>query len=450
LTETLKSRRERRDKKQLQSGGLFPDAQKMIEKVTHSITESSYETACYYKNHGIFQRIARSTAFETSTLLVILLNVLWISYDVDYNPSPTLADSSLLFKGVSQAFCFFFVAELLIRFLAFRHKLNWFRDFWCIFESVIVVLMLFELYVQSSLVHGLRLLRGLRLVRLVRLGLIFKYCNELTTVVRGISSAVRAIAVVFFLLTVMIYFCGVGFRIILEGTELGSAKFGTVPRAMGTLLLDCTLSGTKGVPVIKAAYKEGVFYAFSLLLFVLASAITLMGVLTGLLVQTVKTVADVEKEEQAVRQMSVEIDEMWEYISNDATSDTFVSTLELQLLSEDPELREMLRGMDIDPNHLRNVSDFVLEEHGLRMSLPQFKRVLLDLRGKNTAKVRDHVETRRFIRTQLQRAFLLPEQRGSTHGIDLATAARANKGSYAPLPAELSSSETDSETESDM
>eukprot|EP00419_Tripos_fusus_P013211 CAMPEP_0172749232 /NCGR_PEP_ID=MMETSP1074-20121228/146878_1 /TAXON_ID=2916 /ORGANISM="Ceratium fusus, Strain PA161109" /LENGTH=80 /DNA_ID=CAMNT_0013581141 /DNA_START=1 /DNA_END=240 /DNA_ORIENTATION=+ len=80
---------------------------------------------------------------------------------------------------------------------------------------------------------------------------------------------------------------------------------------MGTLLLDCTLSGAKGVHLIRDAYKEGLFYALFLLLFVLLSGITIMGTLTGLLVQTVRTVADVEKEEQTIRRMTQQIDEVW-------------------------------------------------------------------------------------------------------------------------------------------
>jgi len=297
-------------------------------------------------------------------------------------------------------------------------------------------------------VHGLRLLRGLRLIRLLRIVRIFKYAHELMTVVRGISLALRAITVICMFLTVIIYFCGIGFRIILQGTELGKKNFNTVPAAMGTLLLDCTLSGAKGVPLIKAAYQEGFLYAFSLLLFVILSGITIMGVLTGLLVQTVKTVADVEKEEQTIRRLTEEIDEVWGYIcQHDAASGTYVSALELHHLSEDQELVKTLRRIDVDPDSLRSVADFVLEEHGLRMHLPEFKRVLLDLRGKNTAKVRDHVETRKFIRAQIQQAIVRPTTRCSPEGTILARVT-ANRSHHVPQWAGQSSSDSDSETES--
>jgi len=439
-------RRRQRHKKQKLQESIFPDAQKMIDKLTWSMTESSYDVANFYKTEGIFQSIARSDNFETVVLVAILVNVLWIAYDVDYNPRPNPpSESPLLFKTISNAFCVFFLGELLIRFMAFKHKVNWIRDPWCVFDSIIVVCMLFELYVEGSVVHGLRLLRGLRLVRLVRMFRIFKYCSEMMTVVRGIGSALRAITVIGGFLTVIIYLCGVGFRIILEGTNFGSAYFKSVPMAMSTLLLDCTLSGSKGVPLIKEAFEENFLYAVALLMFVLLSAITVMGVLTGLLVQTVKTVADVEKEEQTIRRMTEEIDKVWSFISQrDSKSDAYVTALELTHLSDSQEMMKVLRGMDVDPDSLRNVSSFVLEEHGSRMTLPQFKRVLLDLRGKNVAKVRDHVETRKFIRAQIQQA--LPTSRLSL--------GRANTPNTTDISRTLlvhSSSESDSEeTESDL
>merc|ERR1719336_3669968 len=75
-------------------------------------------------------------------------------------------------------------------------------------------------------------------------------------------------------------------------------------------------------------------------------------------------------------------------------------------------MSRILKQMDVDLDSLQAVEFFLLEEHGSKMSLPQFKRMLLDLRGKNTAKVKDHVETRKFLTEQIRQASLIPQRRG--------------------------------------
>merc|ERR1719433_2578769 len=105
-----------------------------------------------------------------------------------------------------------------------------------------------------------------------------------------------------------------------------------------------------------------------------------MGVLTGLLVQTVKTVADLEREQQTIRNMTEHMEDLWRCLSvRDATGQEYVSVNELQQLSVNEDMSRILKQMDVDLDSLHSVKIFLIEEHGSRMTLPQFKRMLLDL-----------------------------------------------------------------------
>merc|ERR1711933_278163 len=90
----------------------------------------------------------------------------------------------------------------------------------------------------------------------------------------------------------------IGFRVLLENTPMGNERFETVTQAMGTLLLDCALSGTKGGPLIREAYQEHPIYSLFMFFFALLANVTMMGVVGGLLVQTIKKVAEVEEVEK--------------------------------------------------------------------------------------------------------------------------------------------------------
>merc|ERR1712032_1699785 len=166
--------------------------------------------------------------------------------------------------------------------------------------------------------------------------------GELLVIVRGIGIALRAISVVLVLMGFIVYIGAIVFRILAEGTAVGESHFSTVTAAMGTLLLDCTLSGTRGGLVMKEANADFAAFDFFLssliFLYVLVANITLMGVLTGLLVQTVRTTAEVEKEETVVRHISDTVDGLWERIMKyDENGDGVISLVEFYPLMKDSE-----------------------------------------------------------------------------------------------------------------
>jgi len=216
-------------------------------------------------------------------------------------------------------------------------------------------------------------------------------------IIRGIGIACRAIGVVLALLFIIIYVGAIVFRVALEGTPLGLSRFPDVTAAMGTLLLECTLSGNRGTTLMREAFNQHPACALLVLVFVLLANVTIMGVLTGLLVQTVKTVAEVEKEEKMVKELVRTMDQLWGLVmEQDVDFDGFISGAEFCNLMELPDTVRMLQALEVDVEGLVNVSSFVFEQHGGTLSRSEFLRVILDLRGSKKATVKDHMETRKF------------------------------------------------------
>mmetsp|Transcript_69710 Transcript_69710/g.215524 ORF Transcript_69710/g.215524 Transcript_69710/m.215524 type:complete len:624 (-) Transcript_69710:74-1945(-) len=408
------------------NGKLFADAEEMKEQIRQHLTSEQTDIAMYYTRTGIWQALARTSAFESISLFMICLNAAWTAIEIDNNDAATIFDSDPVFIVMSNVFCIVFLAELLIRVLAFSDKRNALKEFWIIFDAVLVFLLVGETWVVSAIVAIFGLdqqadakshlrafvaFRILRLLRVLRLARVLRRLPELMVIARAMAIAFRAISVVLMLLGVIIYMGAIVFRVVLEGTAVGHDHFQSVTHSMGTLLLELTLSGARGGPLIREASRESLAYSAMMLLFVLLANVTVMGVLGGLLVQTVKTVAEMEKEEMQVKSMTTTMDELWEIITCETEADGHGRIHEGQLkrLLADARAAKLLQKNAVDLEGLTAVSALICEESDGMLTKPQFKRMVLDLRGKNFAKVKDHVETRRFVSGLLKRA-----ARGST------------------------------------
>jgi len=402
---------------------LFADADELKAKIRKNLLAEPYDVAAYYKRTGIMQCIARHEKFEFGSLLLVMFSSFWLAIDVDGNTEPMLHNAKPMYQVVANVFCTLFLLELFIRFAAFRRIQDTVRDFWCMFDLVLVTLMvvetwvltgiaaLFDLNIGGGNLRMLSVFRTLRLVRILRLAKVLRHVPELMVIVRGIGISLRAMAVVLALLGLVIYVNAIVFRVLMEGTSIGERKFGDVMSAMGTLLLDGALAGHKGGPVIREAWSESPFYAVLLFLFVLLANVTMMGVLTGLLVQTVKTVAEVEKEEKQIKHMGVTMANFWHALSQaDEDGDGNIDEHELHKMLEDARKLKILQKMDVDVESLVNLSSFIFEQHGGSVTQEEFTTVVMDLRGSRKATVKDHVETRKFISSTLKLAGVLNER----------------------------------------
>jgi len=398
------------------SGHIFADSEQMKEQVLMDLTEEAPDISAYYRKVGWCQRVARSQAFESFSLAVICINAVWIGVEIDLNHANVLSKANPVFQAAAHSFCVFFVLELYVRVMAFESKRHALKDRWLLFDAFLVVMMVFETWVMllafsvgstfsTANLNVLAVFRVLRLLRVLRLARVLREMDELLVMVRAIAIAFRAISIVLVLLGLLIYMGAIVFRVLLEDTALGARRFGTLPAAMGTLLLEATLSGTRGGPVIREATSEHIFYGFLILVFVLVANITMMGVLGGLLVQTVKTVAEVEKEEAQVKRVARKMDELWaDIVRGETRTDSICEGQLKNFLRKRRDLPKKLQDVGVDVEALVSASGFIFDQHEGQLGKPQLKRMVLDLRGKNAAKVKDHVETRRFVAMAFKRS----------------------------------------------
>jgi len=185
-----------------------------------STSKARRTSAVLYGNETVFSKIAYAEWFGNLTLVIIVLNAFWIAVDVEWNHPNRKTEDKLPLepasKVVENLFCVYFTIELLIRFFAFRHLRFILKDWWFMFDGLLVLFMVLETWVfeiiqaivgnsGDGFLSKFSVLRLLRLLRLTRMTRLIREVPELMTLLKGMVSAARAVSFILFFLLLCMY-----------------------------------------------------------------------------------------------------------------------------------------------------------------------------------------------------------------------------------------------------
>merc|ERR1712048_1487083 len=251
----------------------------------------------------------------------------------------------------------------------------------------------------------LRVFRLLRLTRMVRMARLIRVMPELMIIIKGIFTAARSVFLTMGLLFVVLYIFGIAFTQLTEGTEVGKNHFSSVPQLMYTLLLRATLLDEPG-GVLSELGSESYFNASLMVLVIVLSAFTIMNLLIGVLCEVVGSVAAAEKEAIAVSLVKEKVVQVLSEHGLDKDGDGLISKEELHGLAEHEESAKHLQEAGIDVVGLLDLADVIFQSdlHGhefkKKLNFAEFIELVLQLRGTNTATVKDIVDLRKFVHTK--------------------------------------------------
>lgn len=338
---------------------------------------NSKRTLAILKEDSIFTKLAISTAFQNTTVGVIVLNALWIGVDTEWNHSSMEdEDGNLPLHPVStiieNLFCVYFTGEVVIRFCAYRRKWSCLGDGWFVFDSFLVFCMVLETWIlklvevlaggggSASFLSNFSALRLLRLLRLTRMARLMRAVPELLTLVKGIGKAMKAVSYVLLFLVLILYVFAILFTSQLTDAErtpedgeppedyvLAGDLFASIGDSMMTLLTRGVLADNlmETVDAIKAEslFLQWMFFAFFGLTFAL-----LLNMLIGILCEVVTDSAREEDSQRSITQFSDAVRDAFEVI--DVSGDGKVQKKEWQLITDNKEVQESMLelGMDED------------------------------------------------------------------------------------------------------
>jgi len=415
-----KSRKSKTEVMELQApkakhGAVFADASAMKEKIRAAVCKKEYKVADFYHNTGCCQRLARNQRFENITLAIIAFNSLWIAIDTDLNQDELLIDAHPVFQVAEHGFCAFFTFECFVRFGSFKHKRDALRDGWFNFDTALVILMITETWIMTSvfvLMSGgskvsagntsvLKLVRLVRLTRMARMARLLRALPELIVLIKGMWVASRSVFFTLCLLVIIMYLFAIIFRQITpelaDDNYLVDKYFDNVPKAMFSLLLEGVLPDM--APIISDCADEHPVLGVLILLFVLLASLTVMNMLIGVLCEVVSVVSSVEKEQMTVSYVKSELLAMFECLDGDDNKS--ISQKEFESLLVIPEAAKIIQNMGVDVVGLVDFADYIFTDDK-QLSFAEFMELVLQLRGSNNSTVKDIVDLRRLIMSQLQ------------------------------------------------
>jgi hypothetical protein len=388
---------------------MFPDREHMKKKVLEHLSKPQYKVEDLYKTEGMWQALAKNERFQNAVLTVIVFNILWLAIDTDYNKAEVLCEAPLIFQVVNNFFCFAFVTEIIVRFMAFRNKTDTLTEPWFVFDGLLVALMVWETWVEvlmyklsggaggmSSATNILRIFRMFRLTRVARLARVLRNLPELMILVKGMVVAIRSVVATLALLMIIIYVFALLLTQQLSGTEDAIGSFETVPQAMNTLLLNGIFTEEREF-ISKMLGISGVYYTISIIYLLLAS-LTVGNMLIGVLCEVVSVTASVEKEEMMLTDLSHKITTL---IGADVQSGTHrVSRERFVSLLDNQEAVDNLHDAGIDIVALVDFADFIFKGDD-ELELAAFMEKVVQFRGTNHATVKDIVDTRMFLSSEI-------------------------------------------------
>lgn len=321
---------------------------------------------------GLAQHIARSAWFEQLTVVVIVLNALWIGFESDQNDADNLKDADAGFQVGEHFFCTFFTVEVGIRFLAFKLKRDCLQDKWFMFDSTLVAVMVLETWVLLAVTQlelgNTSIFRLIRLFKLTRMARLMRALPELMILLKGLRLAVRSVMLTFMVLLFLIYIFAIMLRMLTSDTSVGDTYYSSVPRAFYTLLIFGTIPDM--IPMMDALSNEKWYFGAVFFVFLLLVALTMMNMLIGLLCDIVKSVSEEEQEALDLHFVEGKLKEI--LLSIDANHDGMITKVEFLSILHNQEVFKALQciGVDVLGLLLECVSEVEKVTNALLLHLP--------------------------------------------------------------------------------
>mmetsp|Transcript_118014 Transcript_118014/g.345624 ORF Transcript_118014/g.345624 Transcript_118014/m.345624 type:complete len:514 (-) Transcript_118014:178-1719(-) len=362
-----------------------------------------------YGRSGVAQLVVRTAAFEYATFGLVIFNALWMAIDLDFNGKPLL-ESSSVFQAVEHFFVVMFSLELVLRFLAFERKRAAFLNAWFVLDFSIVVMMVLDSWLLTLIVvvsgnsslGGLNIVSALRILRVLRIVRMMKICRfvpELGTMVSSMVAGIRAALIAGVILLAMTYGFAIALRSQSTSTAWGHEHFRSVPLSIYTLLVESLVpdNGELLAIISRESWYCGVIYA----VFLLLSAILVLNMLVGMLVDVISRVSAEETEDNNIEVMSKTLQSMLR--SADKDYDGLVAKAEFESIIADPKAVSTLYRVGVDVQTLAGEADVIFGTQGTsRLPFDEFVEEMLQFRRTQPATLGTIMATRRLLHMTLE------------------------------------------------
>jgi len=187
------------------------------------------------------------------------------------------------------------------------------------------------------------------------------------------------------------------------GPEVGVGYFETIPQTFNTLLMMGVF--TEQREFITHMLSGGFIYYLLTMGYILVGSYTVLNMLIGVICEVISDVANREREEIMIQDLRIKIGTISSLFSGAADADSeeeepMVSRDSFVELMKHEEAAQALNEVGVDVIALVELADFIFPKTG-KVELSKFIQLLLQFRGSNTATVKDIVDMRKYVLSEL-------------------------------------------------
>mmetsp|Transcript_6252 Transcript_6252/g.15528 ORF Transcript_6252/g.15528 Transcript_6252/m.15528 type:complete len:626 (+) Transcript_6252:42-1919(+) len=381
------------------------------QRIEAIIAEEEFDIRRYLHPTGLVRTLVLSSTFEAIALGVIFLNSIWISVEADLSSKRSKVDATSEALIVEHCFCAFFTLEWLIRFFAFKRKVDARMSYWFLFDSALWAMMILETWILpvisfiltgdtgghlidlsfSRLVRIARFTRTARIVRLLRL------FPELMMLIKAILVAARSVIFTMGLLGMIIYVFAVLFRQLSADTAVGDEYFPSMLATLSMLLLELGPFPDQS-RIVRLIFSSDPMLGTLLFIFLIVTLLTVMQLLIGILVQVVGVIAAAERDSMETTLVRDRLRAMYKDIGDEST----ITSGDFTKLLQERGTAKQLQDIGVDVLGLWDLMSYIFED-GKPISFSKLLELLLSLRGGKPATVKDVVDLRLRLMRELSR-----------------------------------------------
>jgi hypothetical protein len=183
-----------------------------------------------------------------------------------------------------------------------------------------------------------------------------------------------------------VYLFAIVFKSLTKGSDVGDIYYGDIPTSMSTLLLEGVLPDQ--AKFVRTNGDGGWLTGALSLIFVLMASLLVMNMLIGLLCEVVGVISAVEKEQLLVNHVKQQLQSILG--NKEVTREEFVGLL------TNSASAKTIQDLGVDVSGLIDYFELIFAERD-ELSFSGFMELVLELRGSNTATVKDIIDLRKVI-----------------------------------------------------
>jgi hypothetical protein len=402
--ESLEKYKRRQQNLGIGPGSLDPNSSVSSAAYIPSAVGLTNARPAYDKANNTCSRITDSTIFVTTSMLVMLLNVVWIGVSVelgDFNQNLwDRHESSILLE---HSFMIYFFVEVMLQFFSLKYKQAWYCNKWFCIDAVCTAIIMLDVLlvpntgISADAVPALSILRLIKLTRLVKLVREFK---DIVIIFRGVASGMRSAALIWLLIAALLYLYSVVLTTATsDESVLKRRYFGSMGQTVLTLVVHGIALDEIGDFFRDLRMNNGLFQALVFSSFVFLTYFGLLNLLVGAFCSVAIDAAAIEEDLAKIEYLHKHLEGIVECYLEDGCDQ--ISSAKFQLIMKNADVLQTLIACGTDIDGLMMLADVLFPSEESAISFPEFFIVIARLRKGKPPSVSDIIGLQEFTKQRL-------------------------------------------------